>query len=89
VLLGLELGVGVAVAVGEDEALADGVGLDATNVPVVDPHPASTMADMVARIKPAGLATLAVFMVLLITTPPAVETGEAICHGMPLCAAAR
>ena len=44
-MLGLELGTGLAVAVGEKEALVVGVGADETNVLDVGPHPASATAN--------------------------------------------
>ena len=62
-MLGLELGTGLAVAVGEKEALVVGVGADETNVLDVGPHPASATANEKATATDALFAKDGVFMV--------------------------
>jgi len=56
VLLGLELGTGLAVAVGDEEALVVGVGVDETIVLDVGPHPTSAMANEMATATDARFA---------------------------------
>jgi len=55
-LLGLELGTGLAVAVGDEEALVVGVGVDETIVLDVGPHPTSAMANEMATATDARFA---------------------------------
>src|SRR6266480_343496 len=66
VSLGLELGTGLAVAVGDEEALVVGVGVDETNALEVGPHPTSATANEKATTMDARFAKGAVFMVSLI-----------------------
>jgi hypothetical protein len=62
VVLGLELGTGLAVAVGDEEALVVGVGADETNVLDVGPHPTSATANEKAMATDALFAKEGVFM---------------------------
>ena len=64
--LGLELGKGLAVAVGDEEALVVGVALDETNTLDVGPHPTSATANEKATTTDARFAKEAVFMISLI-----------------------
>jgi len=66
VSLGLELVRGLAVGVGDEEALVVGVGVDETNALDVGPHPTSATASEKATTMDARFAKGAVFMVSLI-----------------------
>jgi hypothetical protein len=66
VSLGLELGTGLAVAVGDEEAPVVGVGVDETNALDVGPHPTNVTANEKAKTIDARFAQEAVFMISLI-----------------------
>jgi hypothetical protein len=63
---GLELGTGLAVTVGDEEALVVGVGVDETNALDVGPHPTSATANEKATTIDTRFAQEAVFMISLI-----------------------